>query len=209
MIRDYEEDLLRTLTRKVKTISLARVAATLRWTGPSDDPLKAARRRIKSLVKRGYAELRTVSVQHLDVTGEPVFTYRAGLPLPDFGPIAWTVRSRWKSPPVLTEIVLATAKTRKLFGTRFNRLRSQEQAHDIALGDLWIKLQCTRPEVAAAWDPERPVGTSLQGKRPDVTIRGVPGLNAIEMCGSSYSKQHLTAFHAAITKNGPISYELH
>lgn len=184
-------DLLSTLSRKVRCLTDKQVART--WYGGTKHPLRNAARMLRVLHKDGLIETRaTTAHPEIDLLA-PLVSYSPGAPTPDFGSIAWHLKTRWNLPPESTNLAVATKRATQMFGGVGEgtfQVRIQETTHEIHFAQVYLRTLNERPHLARGWKPE--TTNHRTGKRADATI---PGFGVIEIGGSSYDKYKLEAFH--------------
>ena len=89
--RDHQ--ILDALARKVRLLTIDQIATS--WWEATRVPVPNARRRLEQLTAAGYVAAKPVHVSPRIPLTEPLVAWRQGMPVPDFGPIAWKLQSRW------------------------------------------------------------------------------------------------------------------
>ncbi len=195
---DANEQLLEALTKRVRLFTIDQVART--WWSHTVRPRNNAKKRLRKLEEQGLVELITIMAMPEIELRAPVYEWRPGNPPPQFGPIAYRLRSRWKAPLVPTEAVIATTKTKRQYGGYIGgrKPRRSEATHDVHLSQVYLRLRETNPEILSHWISDAQQYAEGGGKNarlPDVLIRdGVTTEMLIEFAGA-YRKQKLEAFH--------------
>ena len=153
------------------------------------NPVAAARQAIrKQLIRKqvtiSWAMLHPV----LDLKEQgPVLEWKPGESTPDFGRIAWQLKSRWKLSPVRTKLVFPSDK-----GRPFRRPRATELLHDTHVTELFFALQ--RPQNYIAEDSlSRTIWPF--SFRPDALLRGTKSLLTCLEFGGTYQKPKLLQMH--------------
>lgn len=199
--RDYE--ILRTLTQKVRVLTSKQAA--LAWWGEGTQAQKLAQGRLSVLVREGLLARDELMVHPELVLNRPVVEWRPGDEEPDFGAVAYRLKSRWAATLQPTALFLATKAANRLVGGYIGdrRPRRAEATHDVHLAAVYLWLRSHHPEDALAWDSEHRLyaeGGGRGEKLPDAWIRhavGVESEDRIVEFGGAYCKRKLEAFHDA------------
>lgn len=208
-------DLLDTLRRRVRVLSLAQVAGE--WWAAAGDPLRSAARQVERLEAGGHVETCRFFARPEVALEAPLATWQRGLALPDFRSVSLRARRRWSAPPITIRCLVATRA-----GKRGGRTpRETEATHDIHLAQVYLRMRRELPTRARSWtgesdvrdreergaltrnDDPRPGGEKL----PDAMVRDGRHLTAIEMVGESYRPQKLAQFHEFCATER-LAYEL-
>lgn len=208
-------DLLETLRRRVRVLSLAQVARE--WWPEAGDPLRSAARHVERLEAGGHLEVCRFFARPEVTLDAPLATWQRGLPVPDFRAVSLQARRRWSKPPVTVRCVVATRAGKR--GGRFPR--ETETTHDLHLAQIYLRLRRELPTRARSWTGETDVrdrGDGLDASRyderlgggrklPDAVAQDGRHLTAIEMVGESYRHEKLEEFHAFCVAER-LAYEL-
>lgn len=198
MPEDPEHELLEALTHKVRLLTVDQIART--WWPHTSRPKNNAKKRLRKLEQQGLVRIEAVMARpEIKLTG-PEFSWLPGGEEPNFGPIAYRLKNRWKSPLVPTEIVIATLLAKRQFGGYMGgRMpRESETTHDIHLAQVYLRLRKDQPEMMDGWVSEARQYAEGGGKNqrlPDVIIRDGNVTREVIEFGGAYSKQKLQAFH--------------
>lgn len=203
-LNERDDRILWTLTHRLRVMSIRQIAGT--WW---DDPLSStARSRLRQLAGTGIIEVKpTMAHPEIELTA-PVLTWRPGDPEPDFGAVAYRLKSRWKQAPISTPLVHATRVAVRMFGgfTGGRGPRPSEATHDLHLAQVFLRLQKSDPKLAKSWCSESEQYAEGRGRNerlPDAIIRGrrggSPPTRIIEF-GGAYSKPKLIEFHQAMSR---------
>lgn len=200
--------ILEILALRVRVLSVAQLARTF-WSD-AEHPHQAAIRRLVTLEAGGWIE-RLVILAHPEIElAAPVITWRPGEPLPEFGRVAYQLKSRWTQPPQETAVAIASKSAGTWLGGRGGRPpRRSEATHDLHLGTVFLRLMRDQPARAARWVSEaslQSVGRGRNEKLPDALLRLRAGTTAIEL-GGAYSKTKLSEFHAHCVRE-KYAYEI-
>jgi hypothetical protein len=200
-LTESDREILETLTHRVRVLTVRQVART--WFCDSVDPMRRAKRRLAVLQRAGHVFLSTV-VAHPELPLQrPVLEWHPDDAMPDFGPIAYRLQSRWTSPVTTTNLVLAAHAARCRFGGYIaeRQPRRSEVTHDLHLACVYLWYRHNRPELAKQWVSEHELyarGGGRNARLPDALIRDRrrrPGRDLVVEFGGSYSKQKLVEFH--------------
>ena len=194
-----KEELLRCLTHHVRVLTVDQVART--WWPHTQRPKNNARKRLQELESQGLVRLANVLARPEIELAKPVFQWNPGDPDPDFGPIAYRLKTRWSGPLVPTEVVIATRDAKLRYGGYIGgRMpRDSETTHDINLAKVYLQLRRDQPRLLDYWVSEAQQYAEGGGKNqrlPDVIIRDGAAVQMIIEFAGAYSKQKLQAFHA-------------
>ena len=199
------ELLLETLTRRVRVLSIAQIADLL-----GDAAGDAAQALAAALEAKGFIERRAVLARPALRCSAPLVNWRPGDEPPEFGKVAYRLKSRWREPVEPIEIVQASRlAARRCGGALGGRWpRASETTHDVSLAEVFLWHQTHRPDDAACWVPEAQLyaeGWGLRGRLPDAVIRrGGKDVRIVEF-GGSYGKQKLASFHSEMQS---LPYEI-
>ena len=128
------DEVLLALTHQVRFLTAQQIARA--WTGGDAERALAL---IDALVDRQLAkvESRLVHPEFEDLA--PQLTWRPGKPVPDFRPVAYRLRSRWKAPKEEMPLVFATDDACGRYGGTNVPPRSSEVSHDLHMGSLFVE----------------------------------------------------------------------
>ena len=193
------EEVLLSLTAKVPLLTLPQVAST--WF-EGDEP-SAAESLKKLEAKRLLNRLKVSARPELELPG-PIVRYEPGMAAPNFGPVAYQLRSRWTQAPVEQSIYVATSNARRVFGGYLGgrKPRPSDLTHDIHLAQVYLRYRIEKPEIANAWVPEAELMAEnrMTGRRvPDsaIYLGGSESPTLFIEFGGAYPKKKLVTFHAA------------
>lgn len=198
-LTERDEDILATLTRRVRVLSVDQAART--WWAGSRHAKTNARRRLGQLAEAGWLDCFREFVQPEVSLSEPLVRWRPGEPQPDFGPIAYALSLRWRERGSLQWFAAATeAAARRFGGYGGRRPRRSELTHDLHLSAVYLQLRQRAPDRAAKWISEAELADRLPRgsgeKLPDAVIEEGDARTVVELGGSSYDAGKLEAFHA-------------
>ena len=205
---DRADIILETLTRRVRLITVDQAAAAWWWL--TVRPRSNARKCLRRLEKQGLVEFITVMAMPEIELREPVYEWHPGDSPPDFGRVAYRLRSRWQAPLVPTDAVIATPRAKQLLGGYIGgrKPRRSEATHDVHLTQVYLRLRRTDPDFAAQWVSDAQQYAEGGGKNarlPDAIIRDGKSIRMLIEFAGAYSKQKLEAFHGQAKRH---SYQL-
>lgn len=202
-LTDRDDRILWTLTHRLRVLSVRQIAQSW-WDDPSS---RGARSRIRQLSDAGLVEVMpTMAHPEIELTA-PVLTWRPGGTEPNFGAVAYRLKSRWNQAPISTALVYATRVAVRMFGgfTGGRGPRPSEATHDLHLAQVFLLFQRANPTLAKRWcsEAEQYAEGKGRGERlPDAIIRGrrggEPPAQIIEF-GGAYSRAKLIEFHHALS----------
>jgi hypothetical protein len=179
-------DVLRVLTQRVRVLAVDQVAR--HWFGGEQRARARSRRLCRDLERRGLVEVREMVAHEPLRLSAPLVRWEPGLPLPEWSPVVTQLRRRWTGRPGRVTVLHATRAAAALcsgFGGRGSR--RPEVSHDLSLSELFLRLRCSHPELAATWISEAALLAGGWGRRcpvPDATITPACGTVFLEMGGS-------------------------
>lgn len=208
-LSDRDASILLALALKVRCFDSTLVAKAW-WEGTSKAD-SGASQRLRALVREKWLCSASMFAHDLPDLKTPLVVWEPGTGQPDFGPIAYRLKTRFDEPAKVRAIYWASAKTMTRFGGgQVRRPRSSEVSHDLGLAAVYLTLLKSNPDRAKQWVSEAKIlarGTSLGVKVPDAVLREGNGkVTAIEF-GGEYSKAKLIAFHRYCEAEGE-GYEL-
>lgn len=204
-----DEQILWTLTHRLRLLSVAQVART--WWKKLHRASAASR--LRQLAEAGLIEVENLMTHPEILLAAPVVAWCPGDDEPDFGAVAYRLKSRWTEAPIPTPLVNATRAAVGMFGgyTGGRGPRPSETTHDLYLAQVFLSLQAADPSLAKRWVSENELYADGRGRNerlPDAVIRGrragEPPARIIEF-GGAYSKSKLADFHRAFST---YSYEV-
>jgi hypothetical protein len=209
-LRPRDNQILRALTLKVRLFSLEQLASA--WWTATRSGRDNARKRMAALSELGLvARLRPLARPLPQPIG-PLAVWKPGDPKPGLGELAWTLQSRWETPPRTTTCLVATRRAPSLFGGKGQGEIKQEHqvTHDLGVAAVYLFYRTERPEDEKNWIGEdilRPY--YRKRKLPDAVLAASPTATpeVVVEYGGAYDVRRLTAFHRdCAAKNQP--YEL-
>lgn len=208
MLQPRDEQILQTLTLRVRLLTARQIAAT--WWGVSSSSFLLARRRLIALQRGGLLQRHQILARPLLALEAPIFTWQPNQPDPDPAPIAYRLQSRWTRAPELVGIVHASAVAAKQFGGAGGRLAHPEQAtHDLHVAALYLRALRDDPARAAGWWVEDLRGKAgYRLKDPDVVLfdDDAQPMLIIEF-GGEYDAKRVREFHDHC-RTAACAYEL-
>ncbi|HWL93116.1 MAG TPA: hypothetical protein VNT79_06250 [Phycisphaerae bacterium] len=203
-----DEQIFWTLTHRLRLLSVRQVARTW-WK--TNHPASAVSR-LRQLADAGLVEVENVMAHPEVQLAAPVLAWQPGDDEPDFGAVAYRLKSRWTKAPIPTPLVHATRAAVGMFGgyTGGRGPRPSEATHDLHLAQVFLSLQAGDPQLAKRWVSENELYADGRGRNerlPDALIRGRRAGEPprIVEFGGSYSKAKLADFHRELSAN---SYEI-
>ena len=203
-----DDEILHVLGTAVRALTLTQIARTW-WP---DATLATARARLRQLESGGYLQLEHETVSPVLALATPLTTWQPGLPLPDLGAIAATTRRRWRRPPQTILCATVTPLGAAHAGERTARTpRPTEWTHDLHLAEVYLRLRADLPTRARSWrheDIESHRTADRAGEKlPDAVVRDGIQTTAIELVGSSYTRDKLEGFHGYCDRHA-FGYDL-
>jgi hypothetical protein len=205
-----DRDILFTLTHRVRCLSVEQVGRT--WWSTAKTPTKDAARRLTVLAKEGLIErFATLARPELELA-EPVCNWSPDSPRPDFGKIAYLLKTRWRdAQPRRTSLVIATRQAVLLLGGQGDRRpRASETTHDLHLAAIYLRLVAAEDKRAKRWVSEAALysqGWGRNARLPDAMILAKRGPHTVVEFAGEYSKRKLIEFHDEFSNRG-LCYEL-
>ena len=205
---ERDDEILDTLTRRIRMLSVAQVAAT--WWPESIRSVEQAKVRLRELERLGDLRLLNVLARPEPALESPVVTWKPGTAEPEFGPVAYRLRSRWTSPARRRLAVIATAQAGIRFAGKGGRApRASEATHDLCLAAIYLRMRSTDPHRGRQWVSEAMLyerGEGRGDRLPDAAIVSRRGKTVIEF-GGAYPPTKVADFHRFCSERG-WGYEL-
>jgi hypothetical protein len=198
-------ELLNLLNRRARVMTKEQIVQTYFRRNVSE-----AEKWLSLLEGQGLVERRCVLARPILLIEAPVVRWNPGDQKPDFGKVAYRLKTRWTKPAKPTQIVFATKTASDRIGGYFGGRppRASEYTHDVNLAEVFLWHLKHRPGDAAGWIPEAKLyseGRGLKERLPDAVIRsGVQEVRVIEF-GGSYKKHKLIDFHSQMSE---LPYEI-
>jgi hypothetical protein len=202
---DRDLEIVDALTCRVRVLSFAQIAEG--WPSVRQSDIRSWLVRI---VDAGLLQRHVWNLQLPPADTIPLFTWKLGTALPDFSRLTDQVRSRWKQDIQPCEVLVATTKAAKLFGSSAGRIPPvHHRNHDLLLGAALVHYRRWLPELAARWRGEDAMPMAEKGvKNPDAFLvdEEERPRRVIESAGR-YSREQLEDFHQYCVES-QLSYEL-
>ncbi len=90
-ITERDSSLLEALTLRVRCLSISQVAEF--WWRDNVDALRNARARLRQFEAIGLVSIESVLARPIPELATPIVSWKTGEPMPDFGPIAYHLRT--------------------------------------------------------------------------------------------------------------------
>jgi hypothetical protein len=200
-------DIIRVLTRCVTMMALCQIAR-IWW--PESTTVRAARQRLRRLVRRGLLLGDWINAHPLLPADRPLAVWHPGEEDPDFERLADVARRRWSQPAQPTPVYAASHAAAALLGSTARGLPAAEHRdHDLRLAEVYVRYRLRHPRQAALWIGEHALPKAgYQIKDPDAFLIGPSGqvTRVIETAGR-YRPEQLERFHEHCRECG-LPYEL-
>ena len=199
-------DVLETLTRRVRLLSLQQVAR-IWW--PDGHSTAGAIRRCDSLSADGWIERHVINA-HPQLAIRPLSVWNPGEDEPEFAVLSQLCRTRWSLAAVPTPVIVATPRAANLFGSTSRGLPAVEHRnHDLRLAQVYVHYRRQQPRLAAQWLGEHALPKAgYRLKDPDAFLVDTAGRvrRVIESAGR-YDIEQLESFHEHCVESD-LPYEL-
>lgn len=187
-------DIVETLTRRVRLLSLAQIQA-IWWNGTTST--RTVRRRLMKLVQADLLQQFIVNAEALIPTA-PLLSWTPGMPTPDCVAVSRQAKTRWNQVATPHELYVASPRSANLYGSMAGQLPPlHHRDHDLLLGHVYVVYRTQRPDVAPLWvgEDSRPKA-GFRVKDPDAFLvsRGGQIQRVIESAGR-YSSAQCRSFH--------------
>ena len=156
------EELVELLTYRVRVLSVEQIARAFRCGDVS-----AAEALIRPCESAGLITRQNVLARPALPLVEPVVAWRPGAQIPDFGKVAYRLKSRWCEALRPIELMHATRTAAREFGGYLGGRgpRASETTHDLNLAAVFLWHRDHLPEDATAWVPEAQLYAEGRGLR--------------------------------------------
>ena len=202
-----ERDLLRTLTRRVRILTLSQIASC--WW-PAIRRLRGIRQQLRRLEAAGLVEVYCVNAHPLLRVDGPLFAWQPGRNDPDVDHIGEATRLRWTRRAIPTVVCVASPLAANLFGSTARSLPAMEHRdHDLRLADVYVHYRRQHPRLARLWIGEHAFAKAgYRVKDPDAFLidRQRRVIRVIESAGR-YGPQQVESFHEHCVEHD-LPYEL-
>jgi hypothetical protein len=203
-----DQDILETLTLRVRTLSAAQIAD--HWFGGQIDSVGSANRRLKQLEIAGLLHRLEMFARPLPKLNQPMTRWVPGDAEPELGNLSYQLVKRWNRPASMTRICIATKTAGTLCGGHGGRRpRNSEASHDLGLASVFLRHIANNAQAAANWLSEESLryrGFGDHMRLPDAMVEDDRGSTIIEF-GGAYSAQKLRDFHGFCQREG-LAYEI-
>lgn len=200
-------DIVETLTRRVRVLSLTQISA-IWWAAAGSH--RVTRRHLRRLVSGNLIVRTTVNAVPVQSVDRPLFNWRQGKREPDPRRVSTDARRRWNQAPVPTEVYLASRRAANLFGSTAGHLPHVEQIdHDLLLAEVYVLYRRDRPAEVDFWIGEDTLPKAgYLIKDPDAFLVSREGVTTrvIESAGA-YSPKQIESFHQHCLEQS-LPYEL-
>lgn len=193
-----DEELLIGLTHCYRCISANLASFYFQPKNPRSD--NNAARWLARLERLRLLESRLVFAKSLPQLTSPLLRWSPGEPLPEFGPVSYTLKHRFQTAARATRIYIAARAAAKRYGGSAERWpRRSESSHDLGLAQVYLDLAVNQPHRAEGWQSEAYLisqGVRAGNKLPDAMVTELDGSETVIEFGGEYGKKKLTEFHA-------------
>ena len=206
--RDLE--ILEILSLRVRMASLEQIGRT--WWHDAEDPMNAARLRLRQLHGHGQLLSGRAIVVDLPPLTEPVAVWRPRQLAPELGHVAWLLRKRWPAASRATTVFAAPRSVANRFGgRRRGRIPHPFQvSHDLGVTEMFLAIRALRPHETKLWiDEDRLAPHRRRQKLPDAVLAVQAGSQPVLVLefGGLYGKHRLRSFHIDAVNRG-LAYEI-
>ena len=204
-----DQEIITALIHQVRCFDVTLVSR--QWWNESIKGKRAAKRRLSALISDGWLKSICAFARPPIMLERPIVTWKPGNAFPDYGPISYYLKTRFRGPAKVTSIFVATKQSLRLFGGLGIRVpRSSEVTHDLGLASVYLTKKSNGTLGDSKWVSESKLvsgGTEKGVKVPDaILVTQDEVITAIEF-GGEYSKRKLIAFHSHCDSN-QMGYEL-
>ena len=202
-----DEAILRTLTHRVRMLSLEQIART--WWSDSDASRETARRRLRHLASAGLLERVEILTHPILALDGPLFFWTEGGEPPDSGALSYRLKVRWTESPEATSVYLATRRAANEFGGFGGPIKARYQAtHDLHVSEVFLRLTEDHPEVESFWTAEEQLPNRRNDFNPDAEIRDPTGATTLVVeFGGAYEVDRVEHIHASCEGRG-VPYQI-
>lgn len=202
-LTERDNEILATLTRRVKALSLTQVQGAW-WPGATSRTVLS---RMRQLESNGWLQVVGLPAKGIDFRVTNPLVPADELPgVLELRSLVAIARSRWQAPVRVVQSVAATRQAARYFGGHAQVPRPSEATHDLFLSAVYLRYLCTTPSDIESWLGERQVARLVDGgdsKVPDALLKSsAHGLTAVEVVGESYSATKLEAFQSFCSSRG-------
>lgn len=208
-LTDRETAIVSTLALKLRLLAAGQIART--WWPQTTTGVNRSKRVLKELTDSGWLGSALAPGRQLLRLEKPLICWRPGEPPPSFENLSKQAIGRLKALPLQkTRIYYASPRAvQALGGSSPGRLLGCDYvAHDLHVGELYLRLLAQEPEKAASWAGEDVFAAERKGQKlPDAMLRDEhdkPKL-VMEFIGA-YSSARLAALHEDCACRG-LPYE--
>ena len=209
-IAERDNDVLRTLSRFVRVASLPQIARF--WWSECANSELAARWRLRELECCGLLRHKIVQTIAFPPLTDPLIKWQPGEFIPDFGHLAWLLKSRWQCTRQSSHVYFATAcAARRFGGRRQGRIPHAFQvSHDLGVAEMHFAIRRNHPNWVNLWIDEDRLAPFRRGEKlPDAVLATSPDAipRRVLEFGGAYGKQRLQDFHDDCESRG-LPYEI-
>jgi len=204
----WEREILVVLANHLRILSLAQLART--WWFGQEWGSRSARQSARALTKDGWLKTHQVLSRPVTPLAQPLVFWMRGNESPDFEELSRRLHKRARAEASVTTVVVATRKTRELFGSggATGQIKLTQTTHDLHVGEVFLSYRQHN------FDQRRWVGEDAFRdswpirQRPDALLLDEQGnfTRAVEY-GGDYSVERLATLHDALARIG-MSYEI-
>lgn len=196
--------IVRALTMQVRVLSHDQIARAW-FTRATTTASSSAQDVVEELITAKLIQSQHFEVHPLLPLRHPLFAWEAGTAAPTDDQLRLVAREsqrRWKDAYVDLELLTATKRAHRMFGTFVDtrHLKLCEVTHDYHLAEVYVRRVTQQPASARQWRGEGgfpKLGLAIRGlKDPDAFLLNRDGEaeRIIEFAGS-YDEEHILRFH--------------
>jgi hypothetical protein len=194
-----DEEILEMLSLRVRLASLGQLSRVF-WRDAGNEARSLAKRRLRRLIEADLLLRFDATVIRLAPLTAPLLSWSPGLPMPNFGQLAWVLHRRWSASCDRMAIFIATRNAAKRFaGKRRGRIaRGFQISHDLGVTEMFLAVRAVTPDLTRYWIDEDRLAPFRRGQKlPDAVISNdvMATPRSILEFGGDYGKRRLLAFH--------------
>lgn len=200
-----DEEIVQSLASDVRAMTIGQVART--WWSDTKWGRRRCKQTMQELEVEGMVSVRRVLARPIVELTSPLFAWQMEDDfLPDLDALSRSLHRRAQLSASMTDIVFASTKAVRLFGTRQPTIKLTQMTHDLQVAEVFLHHR--KQAGSESWVGEDNLPKSWRARiRPDAVVMAEGEYSRAIEYGGDYSAERLYELHSAFHRI-QLAYEL-